>query len=128
MAYEHAAIFLGHGRTIADDVQPQMLPILIEGGALKLGILGALQPHLASFLNRDARTVCNVRSIAHSYAGLISPGIGFLLALKRLDTINAVLIHILDDPSLALFALPRFPYTLANRHHPLACVAVGSVS
>src|SRR5262249_28346733 len=55
-------------------------------------------------------------------------GVSLPLQGKRADMPIAVLVNIIDNPSLAGLALGRNPFTLSYRHIPLRSVAAGNMS
>jgi hypothetical protein len=55
-------------------------------------------------------------ALADIDTSLVLEGVGVFLAGKGLDAIDAVLVDVLDDPGLTLFAALCCPFPLANRH------------
>jgi len=94
-----------------------VLPVHGERCALEAVVLAGGQPELRRFYDGDAAGLKRMRATADVDfdAGMI--GVGVLLPLEGFDVALAVLIDVIDEPSLSLGA-SLFPSASANCGSP----------
>jgi hypothetical protein len=103
-----------HGAEVRLDVQVQVPPVLIERRAFKVVAFAGLDPVFASLPDRNAVAVGGVQALAHFDVRRGIVGVGFLLAGKGLDMSLALLVNVIDDPSILRLALRVLPGALSD--------------
>src|SRR5262245_17559684 len=98
------------------DVDIHMLPILSERTTLPALRLDALDPSFGGLGYRLALGDSGVDAVTHVLPDLIVASIGVLLTLECLDVAVAILVEVVDNPSLFGFAFRCNPLALAYRH------------
>ena len=93
-----------------------MLAVAAERGGLDAGRFPTRQPQPAGFADRDAAAVGGVGASTNIDSDLGMMGVGIPLAFEGLEVSIAVLVAVIDDPALALFAAIGCPTALAHRH------------
>jgi len=88
-----------------------VLPILINGGALKLTLLCGRKPQPTGRRDSDALTVCRMDTVPNLNLCGRREGISLLLLIESLEMALAVLVGVVDDPSFLRLSLPGRPYS-----------------
>jgi hypothetical protein len=105
-----------HPSEIRRNVQIQVLPILIDGGALKFALLCGCKPQPTGRRDSDALTVSRMDAMPDLNLRGRREGISLLLLIESLEMALAVLVGVVDDPGFLRLSLPGRPNSLANRH------------
>src|SRR5690606_13126545 len=93
------------------NVQIEMLPVLVDGAALKASRVTRCQPMLASRCYGDCVCIGNMDTARDLDMRLSIEGDCVLLELERLDVALAVLVAVVNDPCGSRLSVSR----------PLAC-------
>src|SRR5262249_33351244 len=98
------------------DVQIDVLAVLPERACFEAISLRALDPSVGGLRNGAALAWGGMDALANVHLDRSVIGVGIFLFFKGADVSITVLIDVIDNPSLPLFALARNPFSLAYRH------------